>query len=136
MQESQSQSDFKLPFIEYHSQHRLPIRMNPSFRLKHTNPVRVQYMKYMERRSVDEIKNETYYLEKFAKFNKYPYHESNKYESRNRDILAKQQKEKKPSIKYQKPALKYFNLDDSDNNLEQMESIFHNLKPNKVFISQ
>ncbi|CAD8174197.1 unnamed protein product [Paramecium octaurelia] len=136
MQESQSQSDFKLPFIEYHSQHRLPIRMNPSFRLKHTNPVRVQYMKYMERRSVDEIKNETYYLEKFAKINKYPYQESNKYESRNRDILAKQQKEKKPSIKYQKPPLKYFNLDDSDNNLEQMESIFHNLKPNKVFISQ
>lgn len=52
--------------------------MNPSFRLKHTNPVRVQYMKYMERRSVDEIKNETYYLEKFAKSNKYPYQESNK----------------------------------------------------------
>ncbi|CAK79747.1 unnamed protein product (macronuclear) [Paramecium tetraurelia] len=145
MQESQSQSDFKLPFIEYHSQHRLPIRMNPSFRLKHTNPVRVQYMKYMERRSVDEIKNETYYLEKFAKINKYPYQESNKQyqisnkiisESRNRDILAKQQKEKKPSIKYQKPPLKYFNLDDSDNNLHQMEYIFHNLKPNKVFISQ
>lgn len=40
--------------------------MDPSYRLKHTNPVRVNYQKYMDRRSVDEIRNETYYLEKFA----------------------------------------------------------------------
>jgi hypothetical protein len=35
-------------------------------------------MKFMERKSVNELKNETYYLEKFAKVNHISYEESHK----------------------------------------------------------
>lgn len=37
--------------------------MDPSFRVKYTNPIRVHFLRYMERRNIDEIKNETYHLE-------------------------------------------------------------------------
>lgn len=78
MQESHSQSDMKLPPIEDHSGHRLPIRMNPSYRLKYTNPIRIGYLRYLDRRSLDERIGESFYLENYAKSEKVPFKESHK----------------------------------------------------------
>lgn len=52
--------------------------MNPSYRLKYTNPIRVQYLRFLDRRSLDEKLNESFYLEKFAKINNFSYKESHK----------------------------------------------------------
>lgn len=41
LQMHDSQSEIKLPSIDVHTAHRLPIRMNPSYRLKYTNPIRI-----------------------------------------------------------------------------------------------
>lgn len=68
----------KLPPIEDHTAHRLPIRMNPSYRLKYTHPIRIGYLRYIDRRSVDEKLGDSFLLENYAKFDKIPYKESSK----------------------------------------------------------
>lgn len=72
----EAQSEIKLPSIDIHAAHRLPIRMNPNYRLKYTNPIRIQYLRFLDRRSLDDKLNEPFCLEKFAKINHYSYEKS------------------------------------------------------------
>ncbi|CAK87336.1 unnamed protein product (macronuclear) [Paramecium tetraurelia] len=132
LQESNSYSEIKLPSIDIHTTHRLPIKMNPSYRLKHTNPIRVQYLRYLDRRSLDQKLNEPFCLERFAKINNYSYETSYEYELKCRKPQKKTQpKEKKV---YQKPTLRYFNPEDSVIRQDEMDFIL-NPKPNKSVTS-
>ncbi|CAD8093574.1 unnamed protein product [Paramecium sonneborni] len=140
LQESHSQSDFKLPSIDIHTTHRLPIKMNPSYRLKYTNPIRVQYLRFLDRRSLDEKLNEPFCLEKFAKINNYSYEKSYEYELKCRKPQKKAQPQQKQE--YRKPNMRYFNPEDSEIRQDDMDLIL-NPKANKpvtsnskVFISE
>ncbi|CAD8186885.1 unnamed protein product [Paramecium pentaurelia] len=65
---SNSQSDLKLHSIDIHTNYRLPIKINP---------IRVQYLEFLDRRSLDEKLNQPFCLEKYAKINNYFYETSN-----------------------------------------------------------
>ncbi|CAD8086117.1 unnamed protein product [Paramecium sonneborni] len=118
-------SDLKLPQLD-----RQPLKLNPSYKMKFQNPLRIQFMRFLDKSDLRE--SETFYMKNYAKEYKIPIL------CTYRAPLAKHVEEKK-QIKYKRPNYKYFKEEDSDLEGDQVQKILsmkQSQRQQKVFVSE
>ncbi|CAK80955.1 unnamed protein product (macronuclear) [Paramecium tetraurelia] len=118
-------SDIKLPLLDHQ-----PLKLNPSYKLKFQNPLRIQYMRFLDKSDLKET--ETFYMKNYAKAYNIPIL------CTYRGLIPKQKEEKKKAL-YKRPNYKYFKEEDSDLEGDQVQRILsmkQSQKQKKLFVSE